>query len=552
MKIEELSKRIEEIAIDLTSQVSVVGTKDEIDMAEKIYDFFAGLDYYKENPDNLYFVECKGDLIGRKAVVAELNGKKDDSKKTVALIGHFDTVGISDYGNFSEYATDVRKLPELLKNLKLPEEARKDLESGEYLFGRGLFDMKSGDAIVMALFEEIAKNIDDFSGNLVFGAVCDEEGNSAGMLNLVPKFAELKKTKGYEYLALIDPDYVAPAYPGDPLKYVYIGTVGKIMPTFYIFGKETHVGESFDGLDPNQIAAALTNRINLNPEFSDTVEGEVTLPPVTLKQRDLKPEYSVQIANKSVVMFSFATHSWTPDMVMEKMKAAGQECFQEVVDTLNDRYKTYCDMAGREFTKQPWVARTLTFQELYAKVREEIGEELDKKVDALLKELKTDSTIDDRDKSLKVVDFVHGLWSDKDPVLIVYFTPPYYPHIFVDGENEKDKALIDAVTKAVDVTKGEYDYQLVAKKFLPCISDLSYGAAPKDPKVLEHLKMNTPGYGEIYELPLDEMQELNLPVVDIGTFGKDAHKFTERVHAHSSYHVTPMIIYRTIMELLGN
>lgn len=552
MNIESLSKRIEEIAIDLTSQRSVVGTKDEIAMAEKIYNIFANMDYYKEHPENLYYVDCKDDLLGRKVVVAELNGKKDDSKKTVALIGHFDTVGISDYGNFAEYATDVRKLPELLETLKLPKEAMDDLKSGEYLFGRGLFDMKSGDAIIIALFEELAKNLDEFSGNLVYGAVCDEEGNSAGMLNLVPKLAELKKTKGYDYLALVDPDYVAPAYPGDPLKYVYIGTVGKIMPTFFIFGKETHVGESFDGLDPNQIAAALTTRINLNPEFSDTVEGEVTLPPVTLKQRDLKPEYSVQIANKSIVMFNFATHSWTPDQVMAKMKAAGQECFQEVVDTLNERYKKYCEMAGREFTKQPWVARTLTYQELYNNVKAEIGDELDTKVAALLEELKKDDTIDQRDKSLKVVDFVHGLWSDKDPVLIVYFTPPYYPHIFVDGANAKDKALIDAVTDAVDVTKGEYDYQLVAKKFLPCISDLSYGAAPKDPEVLAHLKLNTPGYGSIYELPLEDMQDLNLPVVDIGTFGKDAHKFTERVHEHSSYHVTPMLIYRTIMTLLGN
>ena len=52
---------------------------------------------------------------------------------------------------------------------------------------------------------------------------------------------------------------------------------------------------SFSGLDPNQIAAEITRRVNLNPEFSDVVEGEVTLPPITLKQRDLKPEYSVQI-----------------------------------------------------------------------------------------------------------------------------------------------------------------------------------------------------------------------------------------------------------------
>ena len=48
-----------------------------------------------------------------------------------------------------------------------------------------------------------------------------------------------------------------------------MGTVGKLMPTFYVVGKETHVGESFKGLDPNQITAQIISRINLNPEFCD-------------------------------------------------------------------------------------------------------------------------------------------------------------------------------------------------------------------------------------------------------------------------------------------
>ncbi|MGI6212788.1 MAG: M20/M25/M40 family metallo-hydrolase [Anaerovoracaceae bacterium] len=549
MKIPE-SEHIKELAVDLVSQQSIVDTPDEIKMAEKIYNIFAGMDYYKKHPENLYYVDCKDDALGRKVVVAEMNGEKGDSKKTVAMIGHFDTVGISDYGPLAEYNTKPYELAEKFKGVKLPPEAQADLESGDYLFGRGLFDMKSGDAIIIAMMEEIAKDIENFEGNLVYGAVCDEEGNSGGMLNLVPKLVELKKTKGYDYQALLDPDYVAPAYPGDPLKYVYIGTVGKIMPTFYIFGKETHVGESFDGLDPNQIAAALTSRINLNPEFSDTLEGEVTLPPITLKQRDLKPEYSVQIANKAVVMFNFATHSWTPDIVLKKMKDAGQECFQEVVDTLNERYHKYCDMVGREFKPQPWVARTMTYSELYAAVKAEKGEQLDKDVAALKEKLKKDNSIDARDKDLQIVDFVHDQWSDHDPVLITFITQPYYPHVFVDGAKAKDAKLIDSVKKAVAETEPNYDYDLRPRKFLPCISDLSYGAAPKEKDAIDALKENEPGYGTLYELPLEDMAELDLPVADIGSFGKDAHKFTERVDMKATYEVTASLFVKTVENLL--
>ncbi|MGI6177149.1 MAG: M20/M25/M40 family metallo-hydrolase [Eubacterium sp.] len=549
----EVSDKIRGMALDFVSQRSVVDTPDEVKMAEKVYTTIAGLDYYKKHPELVYYIPCEGDLLGRKIVVAEMRGEKAPSDKTVVLIGHVDTVGISDYGPNKDLATKPAELIKALSKLKLSKEVTEDLESGKYMFGRGLFDMKSGDAIIICVMDEISKDIKNFEGNLVYAAVIDEEGNSAGMLNFVPHLIKLKEQKHYDYLAMIDTDYMAPAYPGDPLKYIYVGTVGKTMPTFYIVGKETHVGESFDGLDPNQIAAALTERINLNPEFSDTVDGEVTLPPVTLKQRDLKTEYSVQIANKAVLMFNYATHDSTPDQVLNKMVDTAQECFRHVVDTLNERYAMYCKMVGRKFRRLPWAARTITYEELFDAVKKEVPD-LDEKVDAYIEELKNDSSIDVRDKSLKIVDYVHDLWSDKDPVVVVYLTPPYYPHIHVDESDPRGKALIDAVNGAIETVKADpaFDYTLLEKEFLPCISDLSYGAAPKEPDVLEKLEKNMPGYGvgKIYSLPLKDMQALDLPVVDIGTVGKDAHKFTERIDTHFTFEYTPELVYQTIMNLL--
>lgn len=549
----EVSKKIRDMALDFVSQKSVVDTPDEVKMAEKVYATIAGLDYYQKHPELVYYVPCKDDLLGRKIVVAEMRGEKAPSDKTVVMIGHVDTVGISDYGPNKDLATKPDELIKALSKLKLSKEVTEDLQSGKYMFGRGLFDMKSGDAIIICVMDEISKDIKNSEGNLVYAAVIDEEGNSTGMLNFVPHLIKLREEKHYDYLAMIDTDYMAPAYPGDPLKYIYVGTVGKTMPTFYIVGKETHVGESFDGLDPNQIAAAITERVNLNPEFSDTVDGEVTLPPVTLKQRDLKTEYSVQIANKAILMFNYATHDSTPDQVLDKMVKVAQECFQHVVDTLNERYAQYCRMVGREFRKQPWVARTITYEELFDAVATEVPD-LKEKVDAYIEELKTDDTIDVRDKSLKIVDYVHDMWSDKDPVVVVYLTPPYYPHIHVDDSDPRGKALIEAVKGAIDTVNAdpEFDYTLLEKKFLPCISDLSYGAAPKDPHVLDKFVRNMPGYGEgkIYSLPLEDMQALDLPVVDIGTVGKDAHKFTERIDTRFTFEYTPELVYQTIMNLL--
>ena len=43
-----------------------------------------------------------------------------------------------------------------------------------------------------------------------------------------------------------------------------------------------------------------------------------------------------------------------------------------------------------------------------------------------------------------------------------------------------------------------------------------------------------PAWPDKYSLPVEDIRNLNVPVVNIGPFGKDAHKFTERVHKHFS------------------
>ncbi|MBR3693845.1 MAG: M20/M25/M40 family metallo-hydrolase [Erysipelotrichales bacterium] len=544
----DLAKKIENIALELTSQFSVLDTKDEVIMAEKVYTMLSNIKYFQDHPENLYYVDVTGDTLGRKSVIALLEGLKDDSNKTVITIGHMDTVGISDYGPLAPYANQPLVLAEKLKEIDLPEDVRRDLASGDYLFGRGIFDMKSGDAILMVLLEKISEDIENLSGNIIFGAVCDEEGNSGGMLNLVNELCRLQEERHYEYLALLDTDYMTEEYSGDENKYIYIGTVGKLMPTFYIVGKETHVGESFKGIDPNMIAAEITRRIDLNPEFCDVVEGEVTLPPVSLKQRDLKSEYSVQIAKTACVFFNYATHSSTPDQVLEKMVRVGQECFTSVVETLNQRYEHFCRLANRPHTTLPWTPRTMTYQELCKVVREEVGESFDTLVQTYAQELMKEENIDARDRNTRIVEYIHNLWSDKDPVVIVYFSQPYYPHIYVEGSDAREKALLEAVEQAIQTTKT--DYKIISKKFFPYISDLSYGAAPKEEGIIEAFMDNMPGYGIVYNLPMKQMQHLDLPVLDIGCFGKDAHKFTERVEKKYSYEVAPELVYKTIMGLL--
>jgi len=544
----KLSKKIEILTLELAETPSIVGTKYENDVVRKIYEKFLNMEYFKKYPENLKYVPIKNDPLGRKSVMAMVKGEKGNSKKTVILIGHTDTVGISDYGTLKDYATKPLELVGKLKEISIPEEALKDLESEKYLFGRGIFDMKCGVATLMTIVEAISDDVKNFEGNIVFAAVCDEEGNSGGMLSVVPELVNLEKKEEFEYLAVIDTDYSAPRYDGDNTRYIYVGTVGKLMPSFYIVGSEAHVGDPFKGLDPNHISSAIAVEMDFNTKYCDEAEGEVTVPPISLRQQDLKPEYSVQTAKTSHLYFNFSTHSSTPDQMMDKVIDGANLAFKKVIDSLNVKYKKYCDFNEFPYEKLPWEPRVMSYEQLYEKVKEEKCEEVDKVIKQLEEELLDNPNIDERAFALKMVETLHNMWSDKNPVVIAYYSPPYYPHIYVKGESPLEKKLLNVVNEVIEETETDYDIKM--KKFYPYISDLSYAAAPREENAIGSLKNNMPGFGTKYNLPIEEMQKLNLPVVNIGPFGKDAHKFTERLEKDYSFNVAPKLVYQTIVKLL--
>jgi arginine utilization protein RocB len=547
--IKEISEKLRVYALSLTEVISVVGTKGEVNAADRVYSIMSQFPYFKDNPKHLVEVFVPDDQLGRKSILAYLNGTKEPSKKTVVLIGHIDTVGIDDYG---DYKVNAGKPYELIKNIEktaISEESRKDLESGDWLFGRGIFDMKCGVAANMALIEVLSQNTNCFKGNIIFIAVPDEEGSSAGMLSALSYLRLLKERDGLEYFAVVDTDYMAPLYQGDENKYIYLGTVGKLLPSFYIIGKETHVGQAFEGLDPNLIASEIMTEVDLSEDLCDIVDGESTVPPISLRQQDLKGEYSVQTASSANIYFNYSTHSQLPHEVLEKLVKKAEIAFERVIERLNKRYKFYCQSSGFPYKELPWKSRVFTFNEYYNSVKKLVGEGFDQYYQDIKERLK-EQDLDDREYSLKLLQQIHGINPDKDPAVIVYYAPPYYPHIYVEKNQEKGKFLTDVVREVVKRYRDKTGENLTTKMFYPYISDLSYCAVTEDNKAIESLRKNMPAWPDKYNLPIDDIKALNVPVVNIGPFGKDAHKFTERLHMPYSFEVMPGILFETVLELL--
>lgn len=544
----ELGEKIKALALELTKMPSIVGTSGEAAIAAWLYERLGRLDYFRRYPERLVLLPVRGDRLGRQNVLAVIRGEKCSAPRHLLCLGHIDTVGTDDYGELRDYATDPATLKEKLPAVKFAAETLAELTSPDWLVGRGILDMKTGVAALVAMVEEFSRRAGELTGNLVFLGVPDEEGNSAGMLSAVQDLAALLGEEGGEFIGAIDTDYTTGRYPGDPRRYVYVGTTGKLLPCFYLYGEETHVGEAFNGLDANLLASEVLYQMDLSTDLCDIADGEVALPPVSLSQRDLKAAYSVQTANAVNLYFNYPTHASQPDEVLAKCKAKAVQAFANVIKRLNEEYEKYCALSAIPFRRLPWEVNVLTYEELYRNVRQEVGDELDRVIEELAAKLRAENA-DEREFSLAIVQEVHNRYADKNSKIIVYFAPPYYPHIYVKDDDAKGRVLLGAVTKAVGDVKARYDYDIVTKKFYPYISDLSY-CSIADEQSIARLTGSMPAWGRRYTLPVGAIQAIGMPVVNIGPYGRDAHKLSERVSTRYSFDAMPLILKKTIENLL--
>jgi len=265
--------------------------------------------------------EIEGD--GRKIVWAMVEGRAlpldTDKIPTVILLGHLDVAGVQDYSAdvdpFDPQALHDVPLEQYEKNPDTEDERLLDAGSRQWMFGRGSFDMKSGVAAQIAVMGALTRSRDTLPGNVIMIVTPDEEVESAGTMAAVERLVELGTTHHLDYVGVINSDYTAPREPGDDNRYIYRGTVGKMLCCFYVRGRETHVGEAFRGLDANLIASSLIQETNLNVALCDEADGEITSPPLTQKQRDFKARYDAQTPISVVIIHcSCLVHSWPPRM----------------------------------------------------------------------------------------------------------------------------------------------------------------------------------------------------------------------------------------------
>lgn len=521
---------IESLLYELVSWDSLSGSQGEIDFPHKLKEKLKELDYFSTSEDKIRLFDAGNN---RNALTALY--KNDDARDTVVLISHFDTVGVKEYGQLSKLAFDPEHLTTTFKEQTelLTEEAKVDLESGEYVFGRGIMDMKAGLALHMHILEQAIK--EEWKINICLVTVPDEEVSSAGMLRAVLGLVQLKEEYDLNIRLFLNGEPSFTQQPLDNNHYIYSGTIGKIMPAALFYGIPTHAGEPLNGITAHYLSAYLNKEMEFTNRFQESFDGETTPLPICLHSNDLKDNYDVQTSHHSYSLYNVVTMEQTARDVMGTFKEIAE-------DAMHQCRTDYLKIAEANGIKPFTCIRVMEYHEVLEYFIDKYSkEEADVLIDSVIKKEQGDF----RKMTLLIADRLMEYCQELAPATILMFAPPYMPAV-----NSSDDALVQNLIEVTQSTlKQNFDYDVTNKHYFNGISDLSYVNYQADDNGWEVFMQNAPLWGESYQIPFKEMQILNAPVMNVGPFGKDAHKMSERLHKKNAFVMMPEVLKAVIQSV---
>lgn len=536
----QTKEQLTDLLCNLVNIPSVTGSEAEKELPFYVVDQLRTLPYYQQHPDHV-----RANPTGDERHFVTALVKKEGVSDTIILVSHFDVVDVEDYGAWQTHSFDPKTLTPLFHEHQadMSADVQQDIRSGNWLFGRGTMDMKCGLTLHISMIEQACAGA--FNGNILLLTVPDEEVNSVGMRAAVPALLAIAKEYGLTYKTVLNSEPMFTRFPGDQNKYVYTGSIGKVLPGFLCYGKETHVGEPFAGLNGNYMASQITCELELNTSFCEIVDGEAAPPPTNLIQKDLKKEYSVQIPHRAVTLFNLFLLEKRMEDVVEPLLAAARNVAERIKQTYanhSSQFAAYND----PFTPRPLSINVMTYEELLTYATNTYGEDKLRRMQADTLASRGDK--DDRDITIELVDQLSILCKELSPMIVLFFAPPYYPAV-----SSRNNPLIKrTVAEMESYAREQHQVSLVNQNYFGGISDLSYVGLQYPAASMRPLVANMPLWNKGYSIPLQELEEFDVPVLNFGPVGRDAHQWTERLDVDYAFDTLMDMLPRCIQSLLTN
>ena len=531
-----LGQRALDLAIRFTRWPSVTATAGEAAFPHLLTETLAAVPYFAAHPEHLMLQPIPGDPFGRANVMALVAG---GGGRTVTLSGHFDTVPVDDYGDLAALATEPDALREaiLARLAGAPGDdlARADLESGDYLPGRGLLDMKSGLAVGVAVLEQFAT--DPAAGNLLLIATADEEDRSAGMRAAADALPGVLAQFGLGAVLGINLDALIDNGDGAGGRIVAMGCVGKLLLSALVVGREAHACYPLNGVNAGYLAAELVCEMEMAPELGEESGAELAAPPTVLGSRDLKSVYNVTTPSRAWVNWNVLTQRRGAEEVLAVATRLAGAAIVRAMIRMTERN-------ARLANPMPMSAGwddipVLTFAEL----RQFAAERDDGFEDRFLEQaaaLMARPELDLPSRCRVLTELAWDAAGLPGPAIVLGFASLPYPATTLPAtaQGRALEARIRAATAAVAARNG---LTITPVRHLPVIVDMPF-LGNVDADDLRRTAQNTPVWGSSIDWDLDRAPTPGIPVLNVGPWGRDYHHWLERVNCPYAFGVLPELV----------
>ena len=528
---DQLLKMIEE----LVSIPSVTESENESLPGIWIKERLEKLPYFIEKKGHLLWVETplEGSAIKFHSLIARVDASAP-TERTVLLIGHYDVVGVSVYGEMAKDAFDVKKMTEHF-----------NAGNEDIIYGRGAMDMKCGIALELDIIEEFAANRELYDVNIVAAFVGDEENASAGMRGVLPVLSKMKE-EGTDFLTVINTEPGEAGHSGESGPMIFLGTLGKLMPSFYVRGRASHVGNYYSGFSSALALSRIVSYLEGNPHLADPLNGKCEPSWICLDMALMKKGYSTTVPDRGYAYFNCFTTTNTPADVMEQMKVMSEYAMDQTLAQLTGSYRSLVAIGHESKSFNILRPKVYSLEEITEIARKNFGPLFNEELASFIRDLPPG---DMRERGLAVTDRIAEMSGLEGPYAVCFFLPPWLPVRTDITEDRRDRQTVEAAEKIKKYLKEKHGIELKEVELFAGLCDLSYVGAKVSADDLNALEKNMPGWGEIYSIPMKEMQSLGLPVINLGPSGEDAHKKTESLKLGYSLDILPGLLRYAIKKI---
>ncbi|MDR1509735.1 MAG: M20/M25/M40 family metallo-hydrolase [Synergistaceae bacterium] len=546
-----VSRRIECLLFDFVGKYTASGTKNER-LADEFYRvWFNSVDYLRKRHDQSGFFPIPGDPFDRSVPWCLIRGK---GNRTVVLLHHYDVVDTDDYADLAEVATSPEELAKSLKEgrVKLDADAARDLASDEWIFGRGVADMKGGACVQLALCERYARAAEagELSGSVVLLGLPDEENLSAGGRAAPLVLKKLKDEWGLDYLMAINSEPTDRTLGLDKPK-LYVSSIGKILPLIYAKGSLSHAGRVYDGLNPIKIMASVVRKLDLNEYFIDSADGVVSSPATFLYLKDVKEIYDVSLPAGAAGCLNVMYLGKSVVQLMDKIKNICEAAFTEAIEDAQKSFDAFMDASGGERAVLPWKPLVKTYSEVYREVVRDGGEAFISELAGLIADLKGRLALGDINQveaSRAVVETTLKYTAARSPVIVTALAPPYYP--VVSNAALPDSAFTDGIADALIEESHARFGDTPVRHCLVGMSDFSYFTRNPNGLDADYVRDNMLLWNDFYSIPFEEIDEISMPIMNVGPWGKGIHTYLERAWKKDILERTPHLLDFAVRKIL--